>query len=180
MFTPTAIRLDENNNAIDLIQSPVIVGDAVPASDIEQSPAAATSNQQKKTESPPSIHQVPIIQGLRGSHHCPKDFLSLNAVEALDVDVPAHVQSRWQQIDEKMRIGELFKSVSRAATALNGFRLKSLPGFKEYSKIKVKQHGDQPGLLQHLKTLGVKGHTTRLKSKGTMFFFFVLRESRKR
>ena len=92
-------------------------------------------------------------------------------MEALDVDVPAHVQSRWQQIDEKMRIGELFKSVSRAATALNGFRLKSLSGFKEYSKIKVKQHGDQPGLLQHLKTLGVKGHTTRLKSKGTMFFF---------
>ena len=56
MFTSTAIRLDENNNAIDLIQSPVIVGDAVPASDIEQSPAAATSNQQKKKRKAPHLY----------------------------------------------------------------------------------------------------------------------------
>ena len=158
-------------NIREFVAPDVILPDDDTAPAVAQTPTPTPtpiSPQASKDASPPPVPMV--HQSLCGCQKCPKDFLDLNAVDALGIDVSDHIQSRWKQMDAKMRVGQLFCTFSGATMALNGFKLKSLSE-PEYALVKVKNDGSKPGLLQHLKTLGVTHYTTRLKSKGTMFFF---------
>ena len=123
-----------------------------------------------------------MASSLVGSNRIPKDFGDGNAVEALGVEVPPHIQARWRLIDARMRIGELFGAEQHAAKALINVQLKSLAsttGKTFYNSVPArtnKSASPHMGLIELCKRLNIRSRTTEAKTKGLMFFFLACRE----
>ena len=131
----------------------------------------------------PSVPQVPLVakEGLAGSQKVPGDFLQMNTKTAFKQNVPHHILSRWQQIDAKLRVGELFSANNRAIMALEGVRLQSLTRYTGQScfedvpcRTSTKSMGHM-GVLESMISANIKGRS-RATKKGVMFFFLMCRD----
>ena len=124
---------------------------------------------------------TPIIPGegssLKGSQVIPEDFPTMDALKAVGIDVPKHIQDRWKSTGQGMRVVDLFDKLGIAGKALAGVELTCLQeytGESEYSMVPVKTKNKvapKMGLLELLAHLRIKDRTMRCKSKGMMFFF---------
>ena len=85
---------------------------------------------------------VPMIPlGLQGQDRVPKDFGEMNALEALGVQVPHHVEARWRIIDPEMKVEKLFGLERTANKTLSGWQLNFLSsycGTTAYTEVPVK------------------------------------------
>ena len=79
--------------------------------------------------------------GLEGQDRVPKDFGEMNAIEALGVQVPHHVEARWRIIDPEMKVEKLFGLERTANKTLMGWQLNFLSsycGTTAYTEVPVK------------------------------------------
>ena len=154
----------------------------------ETSPAQIESNVSKDAAAA-AIPVVPVATDVvavaakpaleRGAKDIPIGFLAANALDIIDIDVPKHIQDRWQLIDKYLRVEELFKLEHRAIKALEGIEIESLKplcGFSKYEDVPVRTGKvvvPNQGLIEVYQHQKIKGRTMRAKTKGLMFFFLM-------
>ena len=145
----------------------------VPVRVSQSTPSASTPS-----ASTPSASLVPILpNGLRSATSVSVGFVDMRITDILNCEIPQHIVARWTQIDEQLRVGQLFGSNSRANIALRDVRLSCLrdyTGQDEYMDVPVKtKNAKAPnmGLLELCAHKQISGRTMRAKTKGMMFAF---------
>lgn len=160
-----AARIEDSNEAEPQPQASKYVLDMTP-------PDAVATN---SPGTPLPVIPADIV--IKGARSIPHGFKEMNAVEAIGIEVPSHIQARWKTIDPDMRVEQLFSTGHRATTTLEGVKIKCLQehtGQTEYKLVPVKtgkKVAPHLGLVELFAKLGIKGRTVRAQTKGLMFFF---------